>query len=291
MPAHRLPADLEAAFRNGLVSLTDPGAGGTIPSPENKGIAHVEIVTTGAESRALPSPTGLALGTTLFVFLKTYGGVLTITGGSPSAFTMTTAGSVVEWVVGSSGTSKVWRVVGASQQAQQAYGTKTIDIPIGNSWRNPTTLTSNLAATSSTGVCALVSGTHGTSAPSLNTNPSGATNPSNLTFGARNNTDFKLPSNYRAGTNVTLRFTVTELAASSGGYMDCIVTNPENPSVNLMASGATGIVGGAVCDMVVTGTNLSPGDNLDVYAFMFLNGSGTNCQYAFTDIKMIYTAG
>lgn len=112
MAANAIPLRTDQALRNGFHDVADPGASGTI-SFHNKGMAICKVITATAESRALPSATGYAVGTHLIVILTTAGD-LSITGGADGTVVLTTAGEVAEFVVSVAGSTNEWRQIIAS---------------------------------------------------------------------------------------------------------------------------------------------------------------------------------
>lgn len=116
--------DLDTMLRNGFATVRDPGASGTLAFA-NKGLAIFEIVSAGAESRALESATNYAVGTRVLVVGKTLGGDVTITG-AESSIVLTDAGNVAEFVVSLSGNTKVWRLVSYAATPVD-FGTVTVN--------------------------------------------------------------------------------------------------------------------------------------------------------------------
>lgn len=110
--AHSFPIALDRCFRNDFFNVRDPGSAGTI-SWNNKGKAICEVVTAGAESRALSAASGFGVGTPLTVILKVDGGDLTITGALGGSVVLDTAGDLADFVVvktDAAGT-KAWKLV------------------------------------------------------------------------------------------------------------------------------------------------------------------------------------
>lgn len=112
MNAKTVLAALDSAYRNDVANVKDPGSAGTFQI-ENKGIAVVEVVTAGAENRALPAAAGLGVGTELVVCFKTDGGDLTVTG-AESNVVLQDAGDVAVFRVGVNGANNVWRLMQSS---------------------------------------------------------------------------------------------------------------------------------------------------------------------------------
>lgn len=121
--AHTLPLAEDRALRAGFFHVKDPGASGTFDLI-NKGHAIVEVVTAAAESRAMPSVTGYAPGTTLTVVLKTDGGDCTISGvnGNESAI-LDTAGHVAVFELVNVNGTNTWKQISAVPFQRNRYST------------------------------------------------------------------------------------------------------------------------------------------------------------------------
>lgn len=131
--AHMLNLAIDRALRNGIFATPDPGASGTIDMI-NKGKAICEIVTTTAESVALPAPSGVPVGAELTVILKTDGGDLTITGAQNGSVVLDTAGNAAHFVcvsTSSSASGNVWKnlspVSGQRERASTAATSGTVE--------------------------------------------------------------------------------------------------------------------------------------------------------------------
>jgi len=114
----RIGAALDSSLRAGLLTVIDPGNGGTIHI-ELRGQAYCEVVTAGAETRALPPAVGFGNGQELTVFLKTPGNV-TVTGAADGSVVLEDAGDLAIFRVSPAGlnnTDRVWRVVHESDSA------------------------------------------------------------------------------------------------------------------------------------------------------------------------------
>lgn len=97
-------------LKAGAADVDDPGSGGTI-NIANKGLKAIcNVVTAGAESRALEAATAHPVGQNLVVVLKTDGGDLTITGAEASVV-LDTAGDRAEFEVSDNNGTNVWRIV------------------------------------------------------------------------------------------------------------------------------------------------------------------------------------
>lgn len=115
--AHNIPVAFDRLWKNGFAKVRDPGASGTFGWTSN-GLPYSLVETATAESRALPSPVSLGVGSMFRVIFITDGGNLTITG-SDQTIVLTNAGEVVDFVVSATDNAgtKVWRVVGDSRVA------------------------------------------------------------------------------------------------------------------------------------------------------------------------------
>lgn len=269
MSAHNFPINLDRAFRVGFFDVKDPGDSGTI-SWHNKGMAIVKVVTAGAESRALPAAGGYGVGTRCMVIFDTDGGDLTITG-SDQTIVLADAGDMVEFVVArtksGSTVSHVWRVASDSRQAG-SQSTKEMQIPIGPNWVAPDDL-ANLSGSVASGDLALVTGTMGTSAPTLYADgtPTGEEN-----YGAR--TQVIVPEDYVGGTNIELEVDIVVGTALADVTIDLetLVVRQADPDASLVASGDESLVVDIGTDATYSVTlegdqssnNIAPGDALDI---------------------------
>lgn len=110
MSGHRIPYDL---FAQQNKSIKDPGSAGTIRVERD--LAHVALVSAGAEARTLSAPTQANLRCLLYA--KTVGGTitLTVTGGydesGSTTGTFTATGQCVQFISVEEGSNYRWRVV------------------------------------------------------------------------------------------------------------------------------------------------------------------------------------
>jgi hypothetical protein len=141
---------LDSAWRSEVAQIKDPLAGGTFQI-ENKGMCVVEVVTLGAENRALPDATGFGVGQELMVCFRTDGGDLTLTG-AESNVVLKDAGDVAIFRVSKSGTSKVWRCVCSSAAAVDNVDFATAPVNVTGSRGANAALASLLTALAALGV-------------------------------------------------------------------------------------------------------------------------------------------
>jgi hypothetical protein len=168
-------------------------------------------------------------------------------------------------------------------------GSKSVDIPISNNWRIWNAIETNLAATDGTDDLGLVTGTFGAASPSLNVT---VATPTTAPFYARE-PGFVVPSNYAAGTNLTLKITVVETVAATTATVDAVVLrrdDPAGPDIN--GTAAQSVVGGAAGEKSFTlnGTSVVPGEVLDIRINLTLNDASATPNYSITKISVDYTA-
>lgn len=285
--ANTLPLALSKALQTGFFRSDDPGASGTIPL-QLKSHAICEVVTATAESRALPAAGGHPVGTILVVMFKTDGGNLTITGADQSVV-LTDAGDVVAFMVVDNNGTKAWRNIFDSRAQSALFGTKTANIEISNNWRVWDAIETNLAAADGTDDLGLETGTFGTTAPRLNVT---VATPSDDPFYAR--AMWIVPQEYKAGTNLTLDITVDETVAATTATVDAVVVNNSNSeSTDICATAAQSVVGAAptTYSFTLTGTNVEPGDVLDIRVALTLTDVAATPEYDITAVNLDYTAG
>lgn len=127
MGAHNLPLESARALSGGFYSVKDPGDAGTMNPGKVSGFNICEVVTAGAETRVLPSATGLGVGTCFIVTLKTDGGDLTIQGNVGDDVILDDAGEVAYFIVSDADGTKGWErlvaVVSATGPTFDANGT------------------------------------------------------------------------------------------------------------------------------------------------------------------------
>ena len=145
-------------------------------------------------------------------------------------------------------------------------------------WRVHDAIQTNLPGTGATDDLAIVSGTLGTSAPSIQTGDlknAGAT-----TRYAR--CTFQIPHNYVAGQTVTIRASggmITTVASSSATIDFEVYRSADNNTVgsDLCATAATTInsLTFANKDFTITPTSLTPGDTLDIRMTIAVSDTAT----------------
>lgn len=100
-----------------LETVRDPGDAGTI-RVSNKGFYRVEIVSAGAETRALEAATALPAFTEATLVFKTDGGNVTVTAGT-NTIVLTDAGQIVKLCVVPTAAGNVWAIVGGNSALVQ----------------------------------------------------------------------------------------------------------------------------------------------------------------------------
>lgn len=294
MSAHRVYAEQEHALRAGITLVKDPGSAGTI-TWDNKQDAMCEVTTAGAESRVLPTATGYALGQRLIVIGKAITTSLTITGADSSVI-LTSSGDRVSFIVSNNAGTRVWRIESNSNIAASANGSKTVSLPIGNSWRVFDAIITNLAGADGTDDLGLVTGVFDPTSPASNVTPTFnvtvATPSGPAPFYARFS-EFRLPANYRAGTNVTLVINCTQTVAATTANVDAYAFRPAAPATDLVATAAQSIIGAAATDysFTITGTNLTPLATLDITIAILLADVAATPNYSINSVSLTYTAG
>lgn len=257
--------------------VPDPGASGTIRVRETDR-AVCEVTTATAESRALESASLVPLHCILTVELKTDGGDLTITGASNGSVILDDAGDFAVFVVTNANGTKQWRVLSASDLL-----TVTEDIAIDNDWRVWDALITNLAGADGTDDLGLVTGTYLTANPTFNVT---VATPTNAPFYARRS--YTLPSNYVSGTDLTIVLNATETVAATTANIDINAVDQDSPSSDIVATAAQSIIGASATDysFTVTGTNLKPGDVLDIRISITLNDAAATPNYSINSVKI-----
>lgn len=297
MSANSLNLDFHDMLANHMATVLDPGASGTIRSG-GKGLTICEVTTAAAEGRTLESASSFPAYALMLVVLKTDGGDLTITGAASGTEVLANAGDSALFQVTNANGTKEWRYIGNGQlDALEdrmaaleglALGSKTVDIPIGNNWRKWDDLVTNLAAADANDELGLVTGTFVTDAPSLNVT---VATPSNAPFYARD-PGFVVPWNYDAGTNLTLDVTVVETVAATTATVDVVVVRRAAPTVDICATAAQSVVGAAagIKSFTLTGTNVVPGEVLDIRLNLTLDDGAATPNYSITKVNVDYTA-
>lgn len=265
--------------------LKDPGASGTIYLDGND-LALVKLATAGTQS--LQAAADVGLGTRLIVLAQAAVTVnsVALDDGDYAEFVVTLNSSGArQWVQGPSTDI----IANVASLISLLTGTKTVDIAIGNNWRVWDAIITNLAGADGADDLGLETGTFLTGSPTLNVT---VATPSNAPFYARD-PGFVVPVNYDAGTNLTLDVTVNETVAAATATVDAFVVRRNAPSVDICATAAQSIVGAAntVYSFTLTGTNVVPGEVLDIRLAITLNDGAATPEYDITKVNVDYTAG
>lgn len=286
MAARSLPIELDRGLRSGFYRVADPGAGNEIAG-HNKGFMLVPVVTAAAETRSLKAATAYSLGTRIIVFFKEDGGDLTITG-ADSNVVLEDAGDFAEFVVTDNDGTLVWRVASSTKPITS---TATTQIPI-TDFRSGVAVEALVPTTATDALLAVVSGTHGTSQPHLKADVADKKD----TAAAKARIQVRIPADYKAGEDVTFIIEADEeTAADTSATIDAdarIVG--ATPGSDLVTTAAQDITGASDADQsfTVTGTNLSPGDLLDIVITATIDDSkaGKGFEYRFANFRLQYTA-
>jgi len=280
--AYNLRNQLYFSGEAGRQVIKDPGVNGTIiVTPFDHSVVRLDT----AGDRTLETATQVPLGTTVLVCSTIDGNAITnsfpnvgIDDGGFVLFTVTLNGSGVNR----------WVPISSSNIASGAApGVGDMDIPIGNNWRAPTALHTNLAAADSAGILGLETGTLATAGSTLNVT---VATPAGDTFSARCNT-IQLPSNYSAGTDLTLNVTVNETVAATTATVDAVCCGSDDGATDIVATAAQSIVGAAPAtkSFTLTGTGLEAGDTLDLRLDITLTDVAATPEYDITDVTIGYT--
>lgn len=261
--------------------ISDPGSGGTVrvyPSD-----LSVLKLTTTAGTRTLESATRLPLGNSILVTSSLASMVISA---SSTSYTLN-AGEYAEFIVtmNSAGTN-VWSL---RRSSANAAATMSVEIPV-TQWRADAALQTLLAtATTSSTLLQILNGTYGTTAANLQAKP--ASTADSISIAGR--VQVSLPVNYRAGTDVTITTTVTRtVAATTSGTLLFAAYRDAAPTVNLVADAATDINAAAsvAVSQTITGTNLTPGMNIDIRALVATSGASTTAgEYHLAPVTLTYT--
>lgn len=265
--------------------LKDPGASGTIQL-DGQDFAVVKLATAGTQT--LQAAAQVGLGTEVLVLAQaavTVNGVA-LDDGDYAVFVVTLDSSGArQWVQGPSTDI----IANVASLISLFTGSKTVDVSIGNNWRVWNALETNLANADGADDLGLVTGTYLTSSPTFNVT---VATPSNAPFYARE-PGFVVPVNYKAATNLTLNVTVTETVAAATATVDASVVRRGAPSVDIVATAAQSVVGaaGTVYSFTLTGTNVVPGEVLDIRLAITLGDGAATPNYSINKVSVSYTAG
>lgn len=111
MSAHRHNADAYKSLTTGWVTITDPGNGNTIPSVDLKAIAICELTSAAAETRLLPNPGGISVGSKLILVAVSPVGIITIQGAAEGSFVLTDGGDFALLIVSNDEGTHVWKII------------------------------------------------------------------------------------------------------------------------------------------------------------------------------------
>lgn len=265
--------------------VLDPGASGVI-QVGSTGLALCEVVTTAAQSRSLEAASQVPVGTELTVILKTDGGDLTIASSADGTVTFSDAGDFAIFFVTDVNGTHTWRTLANGTTEADEQTTLVDDLPIDNDWRVWDSLITNLAGADGTDDLGLVTGTYLTSNPTFNVT---VATPSNAPFYARRS--YVLPKDYVAGTDLVLTINATQTVAATTASLDANIVDQDSASTDIVATAAQSIIGAAATDFTfsVTGTNLVPGDTLDIRISITLNDGAATPNYSINSVKLTRT--
>jgi hypothetical protein len=277
MTPYNLAAAVNRAHDADAMTLLDPGSGGTV-TVHNKGLAILKLTSTGA--RTLASAASSDVGDEVLV-------VSSASSASVNSVDVADGGYILFRVTLDASAVNQWTVVSSSQLQSLALGSKTLDIAIDNEWRVWDALITNLAGADGTDDLGLVTGTYLTSDPTFNVT---VATPTTAPFYARRS--IQVPWNYDAGSNLTLKITVTETVAATTATVDANAVRQGAPSVDIVATAAQSIIGAAatVYSFTLTGTNVVPGEVLDVRIAITLNDASATPNYSINKVELDYTA-
>lgn len=282
MSAYNVLNELGRARDASASFVLDPGASGVI-RPLVTDVGVCELVSTGAQSRSLETAAVHGVGTRLIVILKTDGGDVTVTGSDDGSVVLNDAGDYAIFIVTNVNGTHAWRTLNNGVTELDEITSFTVDQPIGNDFRQWDALITNLTGTSNTDDLGLVTGTFGTSNPTLNHTE---TNPAASSRFARKH--FVLPKSYVAGQNVTLVLNVTETVAATTATVDAQVYDQDAPTLDICATAAQSVLAAAATDFsfTITGTNLVPGDTLDFRVNFTLTAAAASPNYSINSVKL-----
>ena len=263
MSSHRLPRDLNIAN----YEVTDPGTGNPIDVDRWNQVVSLEIGTT-AETNTLAAPTKAGQKLTLFAQSVGSGGTRVVTvasaidalGTTTLTFTAADQRVVLESVTVADYTYE-WRVTKNEGVAGPGTSVNAIDLTRMRVWD---AMATNLPGTAAADDMALITGTLGTDAPTLQ----------GVDFGGTSTDEkcaflFPLPANYSPGGAVTVRV--------RGGMVTSIADTTCTVDVECYKQDGDGAVGSDICttaaqsirsltpancDFTITPTGLVPGDIL-----------------------------
>lgn len=280
MTPYTMLQNLERALLANRQIVKDPGSAGTVVVFPN-GAGVLNMATAG--TRTLQSATQLGLGTSLLAVSS----VASVVVSYSSTTINLEAGEYAEFIVVlNSANVQVW---GLRRSSNNAAATMSVQLPI-TTWRADAALQTLLAtATTSSTLFQILNGTYGTSAANLQAKA--ATAADTVTIAARN--QVQLPVNYRAGTDITLTTTVTRTtAATTSGTLLFAAYRDAGPTVNLVADAATDINAAASISYscTITGTNLAPGNEIDLRAIVATSGASTTAgEWHLSPVTLTYT--
>ena len=295
--AHTLPIGGHRALAAGFRDVKDPLDGNTITFPAKDSVI-CRIVTIGAdETRVLPAPGGHPIGAKLRVVLVDDGGDVSITHSTlDQTPILTDVNDTVEFVVTADESVdpvvNAWRVASDSRAGENATEAKTVDVPLNAGLGSGPWLAdarTALTATAADPDCSLITGTAGTSNPLIR---AGTVAHATNTLDYATETSFVVPDDYVAGGNLTLTLLITEDTAISNPDLETTAFNRDAPTTDLVIapSGDLDLLGGGSFVVNLLGTNIAPGDTIDVGINFELTDDGVVvAQYDLTRATLGYT--
>jgi hypothetical protein len=289
---------LQQMLANGFADQLDPGASGTL-GIDLKGVAKFEVVTAGAESRALEAATRHPVGAVCIVVAKTLVGALTITGAASGNEVLSANGDMAVFMVTDANGTKEWRFVfGGQHDALEdsvaallvdVQGTFVVDIPVSR-WRIWDSLDAQLGATpTSADDLAHIVGTFLTDSPYITTT---AQTPGDATpVASYCRYLVQVPENYQDGDALTLRVTWARPdAAATSMALDAEVVRTSAPTVDVNSTAAVNINAAAsgTANFVLTPTNIVAGETLNVRLNITAVSNGASYEGRITNVALVY---
>ena len=275
--------------------VKDPLDGNTF-SFHSLDVGLCRIVTIGAdETRVLPPAGNYRPFTRLRVMLVDDGGDVSITGADQTPI-LTDVYDTVEFIVAVDESVdpfvNAWRLSSDSRAGENATEAKTVDIPINAGLGSGPWLAAArtaLTATAAAPDCALIIETEGTTNPLIR---AGTVAHATNTLDYACSTLFVVPDDYVAGGNLTLTLLITEDTAISDPDLETTAFNRDDPTTDLVVapSGDLNLLTGGIFVVNLLGTNVEPGDTIDVGINFELTDDGVVvAQYDLTRATLGYT--
>lgn len=248
-----------------FAKIKDPGSGGTVKM-NNHGVATCGFISAGAEARTVNGPS--RVGQELTLYLDTDGGNVTVTvkdsgGNTTYTHSLNDAGDVLLYRSLKTGSTLVWSLIASTGGFGATTGTR--EVPL-TSFRVHDALQTNLPGTAANDDMAIITGTPGTDAPTLQGVDFGGTTTDEAAA-----CELVIPEDYAPGGTLTLRVRAAMLTTVSDGTatVDVNVWKPDGDGAvgsDLCATAAQSINSLTLAnkDFTITPTGLVAGDKLMV---------------------------